>query len=300
VGLRVDWRIFRPILIYAAPLIPVGFAQFGLHQADRYLIRALDPQQAGYAATGIYGLGYKISYLVTTLMLGPFIQIWQPWIFGVREPQERARLVARVSTYTMLAIGAVTMGVILLGRQGVLVLAGDPDMRAAYEVVPLISAGYVFWALYKATEIPLFIAKRTTRLLVINVAALAFNVVANFYLIPPYGYVGAAVATCATFGLLGGLGMIASRSEAHVPFELGRIVGILGVVAGCAALTLAIDDGLASSGDWSFFAAFHWKVAIGIAGYLILWFGVLRPRERLDVRGWARARLPRSRSKDRG
>ena len=100
---RFDWKVLQPVLAYAGPLVPVGICQLILHFADRRLLLELSGDQ-GQTITGVYGHGYKIAFLVTNMLLGPFIQIWQPWIFGIENAKERSALVARVGTYAVLTI----------------------------------------------------------------------------------------------------------------------------------------------------------------------------------------------------
>lgn len=284
-GPRVDFRLLRPILAYAVPLVPMGLCQLGLHQLDRRLLLEYSAADVAQDVTGIYGHGYKISYIVTAMLLGPFVQIWQPWIFAVEDAVERSRLVARVSTYAVLVIAAASLCVILFGRQACVLLAGDPGFYQAYRVVPFVASGYVFWALYHVTQVPLFLAKRTVRLFVINLLALLANVALNAWLIPAQGFVGAGIATLVTFALLALLGMIASRSEMEVPFELGRLGRTLACVAAGAALALWIDA-LEVAARLAPFQAWTAKSIACVALLAILLVGVLRADERRGLFAW--------------
>lgn len=286
---RINWRVLRPILVYAAPLVPVGLCQLALHQVDRRLILYFWEGDGGQAMCGIYGHGYKISYLVTAMMLGPFIQIFHPWIFAVSDEKERARLLARVSSYAVIAVGAASLGVILFGRQAAILLSGDGDFYAAYRAIPWIAGAYVFWALYHVVQMPLFIAKRTARLFFINFAAVVVNVGLNSWLIPRHGFVGAAITTAVTFAFLAAAGMIASRSEVRVSFELGRIGKILVIVVLGGALALIIDDFEAT---WKIhhITALLLKEGVLLALLLAIWFAVVRPAERAELRSWIETR----------
>ena len=291
-GWHFDARILRPILVYAAPLIPVGLCQLAMHQMDRSLILHLLPEENGQTVTGIYGLGYRVGYLVNAMMLGPFLQIFQPWVFGIEDPKERAQQVARVSTYAVLTLSAASLGIILFGRQAAIVLAKEEAFWEAYRVIPFVGTGYVFWALYQASQLPLFIAKRTGRLLGINLVAVLVNLGLNLWLIPIYGMVGAAIATAVTFASLAALGMIASRSEAHVPFELDRIgTTIVCVIAG--ALCARWIDGLEASDQLGVMAALGCKAAILLLLTGVLYRLVLRPSERTEFTRWTAGRLGR-------
>ena len=117
-GPRIERAQLRPILRYALPLVPVGLLQLLLHQGDKRIVLEV----LGQDAAGIYGFGFKIAMMVTNMVLGPFIVSWQPWIFGIEDTEERARLVARVSTYAVMAIAVASLGVILFGRQAAFLL----------------------------------------------------------------------------------------------------------------------------------------------------------------------------------
>jgi len=281
---RIEWRLLKPVLSYAAPMIPVGLLQLLLHSFDKRLVLEYGSQ----ALAGTYALGYKIALLMSNLVLGPFIQTWQPWIFGVESRDERARLVARVGTYAVLAVGVSSLGVILFGRQATQVLAAS-SFWEAYKVSPIVAVGYVFWALYHVAQTPLFIDKRTGRLLAVNFLAVALNVGLNVWLIPLHGIVGAAVATLVTFIVLAALGIVVGRRMAGVTFELARLGTTLACVLVGGAFALWIDH-LEDANRCSVWLAIASKGALLAALILVLWFAVLRAEERARFLGWVASR----------
>jgi O-antigen/teichoic acid export membrane protein len=280
--------VLRPILSYAAPLIPVGLLQLALHGMDRRIVVEL----LGQGPAGVYGLGYKISYLVTALLLGPFIQIWQPWIFAVQDAAERARLVARVGTYAVLAIGLASLGVILFGRQAVMLLAADRTFWEADGVVPFAAAGYVFWGLYHVSQTPLYLDKKTGRLVLVNLAAVLANLGLNLALVPRLGIQGAALATLCTFALIAALGMLASRRAAGVTFEHGRLARVLVLVLLGVACALWLD-GREDAGHLALGVAVACKAVVFLLLAGAAWVGVLSRAERTNFVAWSRARLGR-------
>lgn len=286
---RVDLAILRPILAYGAPLIPVGLCQMALTMVDRRLLVAFGASAVGFSMTGIYDQGFKISMLVQAMVISPFMQVWHPFVFGVQDPEERARLVARVSTYCVLAVGAVSLGLILFGRQALVLLTGSPAFWEAYRVIPFIASGYVFWGLYKVSEMPLLIAKRTGPLLAINLLAALVSVGGNALLIPRLDFVGAGIMALVTFAFLALAGMLASRSAARVPFELGRLGGIVACVLLGGALALWVDT-LDATGVLSVPVCLAAKLLGLLCLWGLLWSRVLQPDERRRFLGWVAAK----------
>jgi len=287
IGFRVKWRVLEPIVRYTLPMIPVGLCQLGQHKLDVRLLEAFSPLEDALYNTGIYAFGYQVGYLVNALMLGPFLQTWQPWIYAVRDERERGELVARVSTYALLFITAASLCIIFFGREALVLLSpAERDYSKAYQVLPFVVAAYVVWALYKAVEIPFFVAKRIKPLVWLNLTALVTNVALNYVLIPRLGYVGAGIATLMQFLCLAGLTMLASRTVAKVPFELGRILRTLATVALAGAAALRLDTWYTDTQGVPLLPILAVKaVLLGLIGSY-LWRSVLVDEERRGFVDW--------------
>ncbi|TAJ18114.1 MAG: hypothetical protein EPO68_08380, partial [Planctomycetota bacterium] len=278
VGLGFDWQRLKPLIVYSLPLVPVGLCQLGIHQLDRRLLEALD----SHATVGLYDIGYKLAQIPNLLLLGPFIQIWQPFVFAIRDARERARVVGEISTYAVLAIGGAVIVLVLAGRE--LVTLIDHSKGSAYAeaalLIPWVASGYVLWAVYNTSQIPLLVDKRTGRLLLLNLLGLCVNVAANLALIPHFGALGAAYATFVTFFVLALGGMLMARAIAGTIFEVRRIGAVLACVAAASALALWSEGGHS-------LARLSALVVLGA----VLGFGVLRPAERAAFFNWCRARV---------
>lgn len=291
-GVAFSWPIFRPMLAYALPLLPMGLVQIGLHQFDRFLLKELAPAGLGREWVGIYGMGYKIGFLVHVAVLGSFMQVWQPWIFDMKEEQRREGLV-RVGTYALAALSACYLGAAIYGRQCVLLLAGQESYYAAYRVSPLACASYLLYATYSLNQVSLFVAKRTWPLLWINVVALAVNIVLNLWLIPIHGFVGAAWATLGSFAVLAVGGGIAAGRLYRMSFELRRaaIVALLGAASVAAAAEI---DAREVAGVLSPVAAIGTKFALLLAVLGVLWGVVIDAEGRAGIARLVRERTGRA------
>lgn len=292
-GPRVDWAVFKPVLYFAAPLIPVGVFQLGLHQLDRRLIEHAYSGAEGLSLTGIYDLGHRIGQLINPIFIWPFMQIWQPTIYGVESEAERARLLGRVTTWMVTAIGAASLAVIWGGRQAVDLIAGQADYLPACEVVPWVAAGYVFWSLYSSAHLSLLLAKRTAPLFWINLLALVFCLGTNLLWIPHLGILGAALSKTASFAFLAALVLVAARGVSRVPFELGRLATVFAVVlASCVAVRwidqLEVYTSLSRSALVLGSKGLLLALSLGILGR-----GVLRAEERAALLAEVRSRIGR-------
>jgi O-antigen/teichoic acid export membrane protein len=294
-GIEFSWRVLRPIVAYTLPLIPVGLFQLALHYGDRRLLEHFTSDQSGLDQVGIYGVGYKIGFLATGALLGPFVQIFHPWIYGVSDRNEQAVKLARVSTYGILTIAGASLCVTLASRHVLeLMMPEDRSYIEAWKVVPLITSGYVFWAIYHLSQIPLYIAKRTAQLVWINALALALNVLANALLVPRLGFIGAGIATLITFATLAAAGLTISRRAMSVPFEFGRLACILGTMGLAAIGGVLLDLWLVPQTPLALVLNGSAKLVLGLLLLAALYFRVLRGEERQQLARAVRQRLGRS------
>jgi O-antigen/teichoic acid export membrane protein len=221
-----DWGVFKPLLHFSLPLLPLGLVQLGLHQFGKLVIEHLGPQQrfegssgaldttVATAWVGVFGLGYRIAFLFHSAVLTPFMQIWQPHVFGLPREQRRGELV-RLGDWALVALCALYLPAAVFGRQAVDLLSGGPEYRAAWRVTPLVVAAYLCYGSYAMSQVALMAEKRTWSLLVVNVAALALGIALGVTLVPrweEHGYTAAALATLGCFAPLAfGAEWIAAR-----------------------------------------------------------------------------------------
>lgn len=290
-GTRLVKRTFMPFLHYTLPLIPVGAFQLGLHQADKFLIERLGPQDAvilkdGEMATvalqwvGIYNLGYQIAFLFHTAAMTSFMRIWVPNVFAMRDDHSRAPHVNRIGTLVALGIAALYAQVALFGREGVHILAGQASYLPAQKVVPWVAAGYVAYALYALAQATLMSVFATKTLALINFVALCVNLGLNYFLIPRYGYEGAAAATTISFAFLAGVAAIESSRRGLAPFRLYAVVAGSAFVGAAAFAGRWID---AHSSAWSLGALA--SKAVITAVLLVLLYSTLPKGDRSLVSG---------------
>jgi O-antigen/teichoic acid export membrane protein len=291
--LRFRWHVLAPILRYTLPLIPVGLLQLVLHYGDRKLLVLFSQEPDPLHEVGIYGMGYRLGFIVTMAMLGPFVQIFHPWIYGVKDRTLQSENLARVSTYGIAAMTFASLFVVAFSKQALDLMPADKDFGLAYRVVPYIATAYVLWSVYHLSQIPLYIAKRNGPLVWINAIAVLVNVALNAELVPRYGFIGAGLATLGTFALLATLGLYVGSRASGMHFQYSRILGTLSAMIGTSLLAMLVDENVATTA-WSGVAL---AVVFKSAGVILftgwLWFGVLDASERTQFTTWIGSKLGR-------
>jgi len=220
VGLRFSRAVFGLMLAYALPLVPNGLLQFCLHSADRFVLNAL----AGQEQVGLYTFAYKFGYIPNYLLITPFLLIWYPFVFSLRDEARQKDLIARIAPWLMAALTAIVLAESLFARQIAQLMAGDEAYVDSWPAIAIVCAGYWFWGLFQLVQTGFYVRKVTGRLPVITAVAVVVNFGVNFALIPSLGFIGAAWATLLAFVVLALVAERAVRPVFAVPWPWRRIV----------------------------------------------------------------------------
>jgi O-antigen/teichoic acid export membrane protein len=220
VGLTYSRRELGIMLAYGLPLVPLAASTWLLLLVDRFFLL----HYASLDEVGLYGLGVRLA----NLLLLPVMTLglaWSPFIFQLaqRAPDEERAVRGRSLTYTaiLLSFGAIVVSVF---AREVFLTVTDPIFGEAYEVVGLSSAAVVFIGLNAVTMTGISLKRRTGYFARYAVYVAALNIALNFLLIPPWGMIGAALATALTYGALAGLYYYRAQIVDPAPFQLGKVL----------------------------------------------------------------------------
>lgn len=221
VGLSFSFPLWKKMLVFALPFVPGSLFLFVLNNGDRYFLKIFCSNQI----VGLYALGYKMGFLAVMFVMGPFVRVWNALMVEISRKEDFKILFGRIFTYVMLIYAFVGLGLAVLNREILMVMAGSSYWDAS-KVVPLIVLAYFFWAISLVTDAGFYIAKKTYyKPFLFGIAALV-NVLLYWYLIPRYNMLGAAWATVVAFAFFAGLSWKVVNRIFPVKYEYRRFVEI--------------------------------------------------------------------------
>ena len=218
---------FRDLLRFALPFLPGGICFFVLQNGDRYFLLRWYSQ----AEVGVYGLGYKVALAVSTFSLGPLYMVWSARMFKAAEEPDAPQAFGRAFTRILAAFLLVGLAACLFQDEAALVLGGRAYAGAAAVVAPVVLAGF-FQTAASLMDAGFYVRRRTGLKLGITLAATAVIVVLYAVLIPPYGAMGAAVATLGGFAFLAVGTWFVTQRIFPVEYEWGRLLDLVGLAGG--------------------------------------------------------------------
>ncbi len=230
--LRWDPALNRAMLGFSLPLVPAAIAGWTLSLSDRYILQA----SRGSEVVGVYSLGYTIGLMINAFAVAPFTLTWGAAYWEMAKQENVRQTFARIMTAFVALASLVALGLSAFGTDAIRLFV--PDFEPARYVVPFSSFAYVLYGVYTIATTGLNLESQTRWLpLTLGVAAIS-NVLLNLLLIPPFGYMGAAYATLASYAILALLSGAVSQRFYPVPWDYPRVLGIIvaGLVLGEAAI----------------------------------------------------------------
>ena len=272
--LTMQWGLLIPILLYSLPLVPHSLSSWLLELSDRFILEKFVP----LAEIGIYSLGYQFGSIVN-LVASAMNTAWVPFVFRILEqtPQEAAARISRLSTYFVLVLTLVFLGVGLYVREVNLLVTSDA-FYPAYRVAYWVALGQLLQGLYYIPVNFLFLRNQTSYIPIITISSAVVDIILNLLLLPHYGMIAAAWA-----GLVSKMVMLVcvlwiSRRVYPIQYEnarLGKLLGLALVVFGAGLLVPQVSLPLG-------FALKTGILSIFPAGLLA--FGFFQPEELQAIR----------------
>jgi O-antigen/teichoic acid export membrane protein len=273
-GLQLDRGLLREMNRFGVPLMPTALFLWTTNFSDRLFLVGL----ADTTEVGLYSVGVRLASAMV-LLLTAFRLAWPAFAYSIEDEREARRTYAFVLTYLVLLSTWVATGLALLSPWVVDWIAA-PAFAESSRVVGPLAFSTVAFAGYVVVAIGVGRARRTQFNWVVTGAAAAVNVALNLLLIPPYGMMGAAIATIAAYTtMFAGMAWWAQRIY-PVPYQWRRVFTAAG-----AGIALVVVGKLVGGG-------FPVAFGLGLVYPLVLLpLGFYLPAERRAI--GARLRLAR-------
>jgi len=262
-GLQFSRPLLREMNRFGVPLVPAALALIIVNFSDRFFLVHLD----GLDEVGLYEIGVRLASAMV-LLLTAFRMAWPAFAYSIEEDAEAKRTYAFVLTYLVVVASWLALALGLLAPWLVRLLT-QPQFYEGSRVVPLLAFGTVAYAAYIVMAIGVGRAKRTQFNWAITGIAAALNAVLNVILIPPYGMMGAAIATAAAYCAM----FVAMTWHAQrifpTPYQWRRVVTATAAAVGLLLAGKALDGGLALT-----------LLLVAVYPLVLLPLGFLLPAER--------------------
>lgn len=232
--------LFRELLKFGLPIVPVGLSGILLQLVDRPLLKLLMDD----AAVGIYQANYRLGIFMA-LITGMFEFAWRPFFLSHAKDPDAKKLFSRVMTYYLLLCAVVFVVLTFFlenviqykffGKRYIL----PPQYWPGLKIVPYVLLSYIFMGIGTNLNAGVQIEKRTKVLFPTSLSGSLTKMVLTFLLVPIFGIMGAAYATLVGYIMVEVTLFISVQKFYHIDYEYGRILKLtLTTAAAFAAVSL--------------------------------------------------------------
>jgi O-antigen/teichoic acid export membrane protein len=228
-------RFSRPelgrMLRYGLPLVPSALSAWALALVDRIILSRL----GSLSQVGEYAVANRLALLLLIGMTA-FLFALSPFLLSTyaEDPEQEKAARGRTLTYLTFILALAGLTLTLFAKEVFEVVA--PKFDDAYLAVGPLALGTVFYGIATLLTTGLAIVRKTVHLAGLAVGAAVLNVVLNFALIPPFGIVGAGLATAAGYGVLAGSYYWLTQRLYRTPYEPRSVVTMLVVASALGGL----------------------------------------------------------------
>ncbi len=229
--------LLRSMLRYSLPMVPTALFSWTIALVDRYFVA----EYWSVDEVGLYSIGIAIGASLT-LVTQAFQNAWSAFAFSIKDQPDARRTYAVVMELFLAGSCFLALGLSAFAPEALRLLA-TARYYAAANVVPWIAVGYVMAGLFQITGLGAMLARDTRPLLHAFALAAVANVALNFALIPPYGRVGAAIATLLSQAILPLYLLWRSQRLYPIPYRSWLTVAVPGATLAAGLMLQRVTAG---------------------------------------------------------
>jgi len=207
---------------------------------------------------------------------------WHPFFLSIAENKNAKDIFARVLTYFVTIAGWLYLFITFFIQDIVAIqvpFIGGNLIRQEYwggmSIVTVVMAAYIFYGIYVNFVVGIYIKKKSLYLAAITGVAASINIVLNFYLIPRFNMMGAAVATVTAYACMALMLALVTRKLFSIQYEYGRLLHVAIIIGTFIFLYVNFFN------EYNLLLKF---IILGAYPFILLISGFFKPDEKAALR----------------
>jgi O-antigen/teichoic acid export membrane protein len=234
-------RLFKELLKFGLPIVPVGLSGILLQIVDRPILKLLMDD----SAVGIYQANYRLGIFMA-LITGMFEYAWRPFFLSHAKDSNAKQLFSRVMTYYLLVCSVIFLilsffleNIIQYKFFGRYIL--PPPYWEGLKIVPWVLLSYILSGIGTNLNAGIQIEKKTMYLLPTSLAGSVSKIILTFILVPHFGIMGAALATVIGYFMVEATLYPIVQKFYYIEYEFPRIGKLAGTVAAAFVVVSLVE-----------------------------------------------------------
>lgn len=224
---KIDLNSIRRSVIFGLPFVisNLGYTLFMV--SDRFMLNWLSNSEE----IGKYGFGLKIANFINLIVVQTIGMGYFPSIMSNESKDDNMRYYRKMLTYYCFIVAITILGFLFFYKDLLWIAGKNKEYWEGLKVVPILSLSFMIMGMNYFVGVGLFLKNQTKYYLIPSFSAAFTNFVMNYFLIPVYGMMGAALSIISAQIIYTGLLTFYSSKQMKIHFEWGKItlIFVLGI-----------------------------------------------------------------------
>ena len=236
----ISWRPaldkeMTPVMLrYSYPIMLTGVAgmfneMFSRFTLDWWLPENFYANQTKKAALGVFGACYKFAVFMN-LGIQAFRYAAEPFFFSNARDKNSPQLFARINHYFIITCCAVLLAISI--NLDILKYLIGKEYWSGLSIVPILLLAYLFLGVYYNFTVWFKLTDKTQYGTIITIGGAIVTLVANYMLIPLFGYMGSSWAALLCYSMMAITCYLIGQKFHPIPYAIGKGITYIAVTMG--------------------------------------------------------------------
>jgi O-antigen/teichoic acid export membrane protein len=226
---KIEWNIAKQkeILKYSVPLVIVGLAGIINEMIDRPMLQKLLPytNSENLALIGIYSASYKLS-MIMTMFRQAYVLSAEPLFFKKSTTSDAKPYYAKTLEF-FVAASCIIFLITTLMLPYIQFFIGS-NYRSGISIVPVLLFANLTLGIYYHISVWYKMSDKTNWGALISIFGAVITIILNYFLIPKFGYKGAAYATFICYISMVCISFYIGQKKYFIAYNIPKIGIIIG------------------------------------------------------------------------
>lgn len=199
-----DRKLFVKLTKYALPLIPIVIINWAMSSLDTIFLKYF----SDFYNVGIYTMAYKFVNIIMIVQT-TFCLVWSP--ISYRWKKEKRNYNYFEATIIIMSFIMMEMFLVIMLFKPIIKIVISKTYYECIYIMPFLLFYPIFVTVSETTTLGIPFSRKSYLNIIISIVSIITNACMNYFLIPKYGAVGAAVATGISYCVFFWLRTIFSR-----------------------------------------------------------------------------------------